>query len=698
MSKKSPKSTEETLLDLWKAPLGAGGAVGCLASTYTFHAELFDQYCLQRFLGIDTDPDREDLAYLLERESLLAQTYAGVLVDRGHAGVEHSLRWDVLPVSVPRGIQHAKVSVLSWANHVRAIVGSANLTDPGYRTNREVMAVVDFTPEDCDQVLLIDLIAFLTDVVGYVSGAEADPPHVLRATAFLVNLTRRTATWVDTSKRSSPSRVLVTTMPDRENDANALGQCIALAKRSRRALRSASMASPFFDKSDARPVISTLLNSLTRGGERSVFVAVPALVMEDGKTAARLAAPKAIFDLATEADVDLTVAVLPQVDGTGNARAWHAKMLQLESDDEVGLLAGSSNFTAAGMGVGHRTNIEANLFFLVPESDRAGGRSIEGLWDGCEILSRPEDAEWLGSNTDEEEVGAPGILLPKGFLVALFVGGTPATLMLRIDPSRLPAQWTVAAVATTGTERIAGPELLNASGSEQKITFLWTHANPPVRLLVQLESGEAIDWPINVSDPSLLPPPAEFATLTAEEMLRLLAASDPGAALRSFARRRGKVDGFDSELDDAVPIELDPLRRYDLGQTFLHTIRRRARLFARYRTNLQGPVLSQQALTSRLEGLLSAQALVSRFVSEMSLGTQDPDRNLLVIADLLLVLADVDYQETPNALSRKEFMAVYRPFLKQLATDLNTTLLSEETAHSSEVRSFFEAATARCAR
>src|ERR1051325_5805516 len=115
------------MLDLWRPPQHAGEAIGCLATTFTFHPALFDDQCLERFLEIESEPDREDLAFLLERESRLGGVYAGVLVDHCQAGVEHSLRWDVLPVRIRFGKQHAKVSVLCWTHCTRIIVSSANL-------------------------------------------------------------------------------------------------------------------------------------------------------------------------------------------------------------------------------------------------------------------------------------------------------------------------------------------------------------------------------------------------------------------------------------------------------------------------------------------------------------------------------------------------------------------------------------------
>ena len=150
MSKGKNGSSNGTMLDLWRPPQGAGDPIGCLATTYTFSPGLFEEQCLATFLEIDSVPHREDLAFLLERETRLGSIYAGVLVDHTQAGKEHSLRWDVLSVRVPVGKQHAKLSLLAWSHHLRIIVASANLTEPGYRTNQEVSVAVDLTPENTD--------------------------------------------------------------------------------------------------------------------------------------------------------------------------------------------------------------------------------------------------------------------------------------------------------------------------------------------------------------------------------------------------------------------------------------------------------------------------------------------------------------------------------------------------------------------
>jgi hypothetical protein len=120
------KDRRSTMLECWRPPTGVGEPIGCLATTFTFDSGFFEEECLSRFLNIDSHPDRDSLAYLLERENMLGATYAGVLIDHQQAGVDHSLRWDILPVRLPGNkCQHAKISVLAWFGCIRIVVASA---------------------------------------------------------------------------------------------------------------------------------------------------------------------------------------------------------------------------------------------------------------------------------------------------------------------------------------------------------------------------------------------------------------------------------------------------------------------------------------------------------------------------------------------------------------------------------------------
>jgi hypothetical protein len=142
--------TGTRLLDLWTPAPGAGAPVGCVATTFTFDAGHFEEECLARFLQMESDAAGSTEAYLLEREEKLSQVFACVLADQRHVSTDtpRSLRWHLLGVRVPPpGIQHSKLTVLLWEKHLRILIGSANLTEPGYRTNFETVVPFDFSTD-----------------------------------------------------------------------------------------------------------------------------------------------------------------------------------------------------------------------------------------------------------------------------------------------------------------------------------------------------------------------------------------------------------------------------------------------------------------------------------------------------------------------------------------------------------------------
>ena len=148
MSRGRSSAAEQTrtrLLDLWTREEAFGDPIGCVTTSFTFDAELFEEQCLARFLSIQSNPNETAKAYLIEREEKLSQCFACVLVDGVHAIPDRSLRWHMLPVTLPRGgVLHAKLTLLAWKNCIRVLIGSANLTEPAYRRNQEVMAALDF--------------------------------------------------------------------------------------------------------------------------------------------------------------------------------------------------------------------------------------------------------------------------------------------------------------------------------------------------------------------------------------------------------------------------------------------------------------------------------------------------------------------------------------------------------------------------
>lgn len=692
MSRRRSNANTGALLDLWRPPADAGEPVGCLTSTYTFHPGLFDEQCLARFFSIESEPNREDMAFLLEREDRLGATYAGVLVDHTQAGVEHSYRWDVLPVRIRGAKQHAKLSLLVWHEHVRVIVTSANLTEPGYRTNYEVAVPVDLSPSGGDRALLSDALAFLRELLDRVPGAGGTA--VVRGRDFLADVDRRTRRWEGLPSREATRQHLVCSLARRTNrgtERSALGEAIALCRGRGGSPNAAWVASPFFDGDDAAATaMSALVKSMGRGAKRKLRLCAPGQ-RDDASKAWRLLAPKSLLEAARKHDVVTAVEALPALDEDKNPRVWHAKLMALQGDSYTAILAGSSNFTVAGLGLDGRANAEVNVLTIVRhESFARQAGQLQAVWPETTVMPNPDGVEWRGADPaqDEEEQVSTLFPLPEGFLTATYRASEPRAVVMTLDPSKLPGVWRLGTVGREVIELLAS-DSWSRDGARPTVEIPWGSPSPPEKLLVRWDGHEAL-MPLNVEDRAVLPPPPQLASMSADDMLGVLAAVDPSAAYRTLAKRLAEGQADADDLDSAVPIDLDPLRRYDLHATFLHRVRRRARVLAQLRANVERPVFSRQALAWRLRGLVGIQALADRLAREVVAATANTSESLLTLADLLIVLREVHYQPTPSALRKEEFDEVFVAFLREMSHKMRRDVESQRDRVSNETWQFWE--------
>lgn len=705
MSKRKRSSTG-TMLELWRPPRGAGEAVGCLTTTYTFDPGLFDEQCLARFLEVESEPNREDLAFLLEREARLGGVYAGVLVDHTQAGVDHSLRWDVLPVRISGGKQHAKLSLLAWTGHVRIIVVSANLTEAGYRSNREIAIALDVLPEQADVPQVEASIEFLRCLLAFVPGNGPGVPEIRRALVFLEQVEHRVAEWT----RSRPSKALrqhlVFTLPGRDESPvtggagilarSSLEEAVTQCRRHGASPSDAWIASPFFDSdSSSNAATAALCQTMARGVSRRLTFCVPVLGGPE-EVPLRLAAPASLRSTPGQYSSAVDFEILPQHDEGGNPRSWHAKMLSLQSTAYSALLAGSSNFTRAGLGVGSRRNAEANLLTIAERGPgiREPGE-LEAVWPPMAAITDPDAAEWLGPKSElNEEERVTAVPLPAGFVSVTYRAGDQRQIVLRFDAAHLPKTWSVLACGRNAA-CLLGAEEWAAGGRKETVELLWQPVQPPEKLLVRWPAGEGF-WPLNVEDARQLPPPSELSEMSADDMLMILAASDPGAAFRVWTRRRRTDEPFDDDLDAAIPSDLDPLRRYDLRSTFLHRIRSRARVLAQLRQNLQRPAWSIQSLRWRLEGFIGVKPLAERLVQDVAAADGRVDEAVLTLADFLIVLREVEYEPAEGALPKDQFKQVFHSFLRDLVVRLDEQMRGCRERIGKDMLGFWDRVIQRC--
>ena len=359
------------LLDLWMPPEDAGPAVGCLATTFTFEPDFFEEQCVGRFLGMQSLPGEgdvfDDIGALLEREERLKEVPVSVVADRGLNPDSRSLRWDLLSATCPTGVMHAKVVLLHWENVVRFVVSSANLARGAYRSSIELATALDFRDgSDVPRPTAVDLFAAMEVVLGQTPRdlAATGPRQraegiVRRASESVSALELR-----DRPRRGDPHLAVV--RPRRDNDA--LAGMMGVWNGSGPPVH-ASVMSPFFDTGKgpgAERAARLLVETLSKRSASVQFI----VAVEDrgGKPLVRM--PEVIATVMPARVKSEIVDVRQPV--PDEPRGLHGKLIVLERPDWVVGLIGSSNFTAAGLWAGGSGNTEVGIAVGAAPSSRVG--------------------------------------------------------------------------------------------------------------------------------------------------------------------------------------------------------------------------------------------------------------------------------------------------------------------------------------
>ncbi len=595
----------------WSPPEGAGQPLACIATTYTFHAALFEGDLLPRFLGLKFDSTEGERAFFVEREQALGTTSACVLVDEEHVDpAQATLRWDQLPVRVPGGggVQHAKLTILAWQNCVRMLVASANLTRSGYRRNREVACYLDFFDDVSSapgRIALeaVDFLAALAPWVMATGGAVERLSGNLDLVRELLNRWRRMP--ADFAPSESRRAHFVAGLPAQEGQTrrSPLEQVLALWG-GRRACEVVVMTPFVGDKRfESNRVIDRLMQ-VPRSRDAVGRLVVPGRPSQQDKPGMVVDLPRHFRDGWASAwgvppeDVNVHVAPLVRT-GEKVQRNLHAKGLLLVSEKHSLLLCGSSNFSPHGMGVG-AANVEANLCYLdrndAPTDDlHLRDRLLEG-WEDDEVLETiwPEEAQ-----PPEDEVAPATARLPAVFRWAA-LDQRSGLLTLGLDPARrLPIEW---AVRLPG-ERARELPALFCSRDMQDVP-------PSGRISIAMPDGIkgaaitclAVSWrdergehttllPVQVERTEDLLPPEEFQGMSADAIIDcLLSGREPAEWIEQQERRKSTGSKV-----------LDPLTWTDTSGYVLYRVRRLGRALAVMGGRLLHTVRTCDAIRYRLE-------------------------------------------------------------------------------------------------
>lgn len=648
------------LLECWEKPAAAGEPVGCLATTFTFSPLLFEEECLTRFLGMESDAHEDGPVYVIEREEKLRGIRcAAVLVDQNHCQGPRSLRWDLLPARVPHGIFHAKVSLLAWTRRIRILIGSANLTEPGYRDNREIFAALDFHA-DCEESgeTLEACLAFLEEAVEY-SGITEDAGGPKRRWKDLLAYCRGQALdW----RLENPDRKGLRVAPlfIRPGGDNLFSQFNARWPEAGPPYH-AWVTSPFFNRDGGKWLPeSKIWEYLRKRGSAKVTYN---LTGEETDGALVVHGPETLRTCApmnrSEVEVELTLLPAGEVDEKGNpvVRPLHAKSIWWDGNDWIAYLIGSSNFTRAGMGLIPTCNVEANLLYLAsrngaPESVEKMEKAYlmgDAIPDGQSIRFLPSD--------DAEDAGTAGIpLLPSAFGLALYslsgTEGTRVSFEIRADA---PPGWRI--LDPESRKPVFGEAEWKAEGSLPRALIRWEADRPPSGFEVAWDdSAGSAWWPVNIDAPDSLPAPSELKELPLEILIQVLTSARPmQEVLRGYLRKTAK--GGHAELEHR-----DAHDRVDVSGFLLQRTRRASWALRALRIRLERPIPTEECLDWRLRGPIGALAVLEAIKRECR---TDAEIRFLR-AELCLELSQAKPEGSPGCLSPEKVLEGIRGFIRSV--------------------------------
>lgn len=518
------------------------------------------------------------------------------------------LSWDVLSMRVPRGIMHAKVSVLAWSRLVRIVVSSANLTEPGYRRNLEVAGVLELHPERPSPIESgIEVIAFLRTLV---DGAP-EKSAVQRATTALSQIEAHVRSFEGSIPSDNSHEVRPVLVGPRRPPL--FEQLAANWNGGRGVWRDATVVSPFFDD-DASVAVRALEAALAQRGERSVTFVLDGARAADDKW--ELRAPTSLLETRSDA-------VLRPVDAKedGDQRPLHAKALRLRGNYGCAYYVGSSNFTRAGLGLGPE-NVEAGLVYMVGDGDKTA-KAMGGAFVPALEAVPHESVRLIPPDPDLADAASQYVVtIPAGFLEATFEAGSPAELVVRVTPDKLPATWQLEA----GRSRVFDAAAL--AGGVPELRCTWTGAVPSTLDVVWTDSKGTTHrkpWWVNVKDRAKLPEPDALRQLSLSALLDVLTMSRPLYEALRLLRTESERLAHDSP-------ERDPHARVDTRAFILQRARRFARALRGLEQRLAQPCYTEAGLEFRIRGPVGPLRLAAAVERESS----SPNETAFMLAEIAL--------------------------------------------------------------
>ena len=404
------------LLETWEAPCGYRLA-SVVATTYELDADFLEEDLLPTALGLQLAPAR-GREFRLELEHALQDVEVSIFFHPGRyrPGLRRSPRIDLL--ALPEGPYpklHAKIALLRFVapaasgvvnQIVRLLVGSANLTSSGYRSNIEVITSVDHGPGVSTEMATVvrDAVDWLENLISPASGQVSRQIRDIKA----VLPTR--------SARSRNKRFRFVGLPSEDGfpslaDPRDRVECLTLI-------------SPFWPSGDDPADVAAALKRFCGGRWKTVRLIGQCHLDEHGtaRPAIPAALVRALLDKGATVEVAAAdpgygcppledhedsefdeVAQRRRANADGN-RPLHAKALLAVGVKTTRLAIGSFNLTRKGLGLIGAGNVEAGMLWSVPHERSSTLKDIASIGTAWQrVTRRPEEYVADPANFDGDQ-------------------------------------------------------------------------------------------------------------------------------------------------------------------------------------------------------------------------------------------------------------------------------------------------------
>ena len=403
------------LIELWEPPQGYR-LESVLATTYELQADFLEEDLLPVALDLRLSPAR-GRDFRLELEHVLQTTEVSIFFHPGRyqRGLRRSPRIDLIPLPEGRYPKlHAKVALLRFAKPdvlevanqvVRLVVGSANLTGSGYRSNIEVAAFVDDAPGGNPEgaTAVRDAVDWLENLVG--------------SSTYQVNCQIRDmrAVFASRPSRRRTSRLRFLGLPSKTGFPPLV--------RPPERVDELTIASPFWPSGDDLSDVAAALRQRCGGRWKKVRLIGPAdldehrdprpiipaalvraLLAAGAKVEVAAAEPDYGCDTVDEDDMGEFDDVAERRASTmqGN-RSLHAKVLLATGSKTTRLAIGSFNLTRKGLGLVTGGNSEAGLLWELPNNQSSVLRGVVAFATGWRKVTRGPEEFVVEPKSYEEE-------------------------------------------------------------------------------------------------------------------------------------------------------------------------------------------------------------------------------------------------------------------------------------------------------